>query len=78
MDWWHSKISSPYGFLAMGAIFLITAVVSTCTGKIYGPYGTRASRPKKPIEFWLSVAICYIAAVYFIGCFLYKVCVLSH
>ncbi len=74
MDWWHRQISSPYYFLVLGVIFVIAAVVSTCTGKTYAKYGHGlASRAKEPTEFWGTVAIYYISGVCFIGYFLYKV-----
>jgi hypothetical protein len=78
MDWWHSQISSPYYFLVFGAIFLVAAVVSTCTGKTYGRYGGWASRAKEPTKFWWGVAIYCIAGICFIGYFLYKVYGLSN
>jgi hypothetical protein len=72
-DWYSRQINSPYYFLIFGVIFFFAAVVSTFTGKTFGPYGVWAYRAKKPWDFWGTVAIYYLSAFFFIGTFLYKV-----
>jgi hypothetical protein len=75
---WNSLLRPPYIQLILGVIFFSAGVVSTCTGKAFARSGGWAYRTKEPIQFWLSVAIYYLAGAWFIGYFLYKVYELSN
>jgi hypothetical protein len=70
MNWGNTP--TPYYYLIGGVISLLVAVVSTCTGKIYGRYGGWASRAKDSTEFWWTVAVAYVGGVCFVGYSLYK------
>ena len=63
----------PLRWLGIGMFFLFAALVGTGTGESWERFGRSTSRAKNPTQFWLSIAIQYIAAVGFIGYFLYKV-----
>jgi hypothetical protein len=67
-NWWHSQVS----FSTLGLIFLLGAVVSTCTGKTLAR-GHRGliDRNKEPSEFWWVVALYYLAAIFFFYYHLY-------
>lgn len=67
-DWY-----SQYIYLILGVIFFSAAVVSACTGKTYSGFGGWAYRSKEPTQFWWAVVILFLAAIWFIGHFLYKV-----
>ena len=66
-DWWNSQVS----FFTIGLIFLFGAVVSTCTGKTLARFRGVIDRNKEPREFWWTVAIYYLAAIFFFYCHLY-------
>lgn len=69
---WDSPIRSPYVFLIVGVFLCLVGVASTCTGKTSSRYRW-VYRAKEPKDFWWTVAIYYLAGVFFIGCFLYQV-----
>lgn len=73
MPEWNSPIRSPYLFLILGTISFFAAVISMCSGKTFGRYGGWAYREKEPTQFWWTVAIYFLAGVWFIGYFLYRV-----
>jgi hypothetical protein len=70
---WPSQSTPPYIFLILGGILFCAAVVWTCIGKARTRFHGWVYRAQEPIVFWLVVATYYLAGVYFIGYFLYKI-----
>ena len=69
MWWLNSRVS----YLTIGIMFLAGGVISTCLGKTRAPkVGGTLRRSDNPFEFWWTVAIYYLAGVYFIGLHLYQ------
>jgi ABC-type cobalamin transport system permease subunit len=66
-------LNPKFPYFMIGVIFLAAAVVSTCAGKTFSGYGGWASRVKEPTQFWWSLAILYLSAIFFIGAYLYGV-----
>jgi hypothetical protein len=66
-NWWNSQVS----FFTIGLIFLFGAVVSTCTGKTLARFRGVIDRNKEPREFWWTVTIYYLAAIFFFYCHVY-------
>jgi hypothetical protein len=59
--------------LIPGVIFLISAVVSTCTGKTIARYKGWVYRAKEPSGFWGVVAIYFLGGIICIGVYLRSV-----
>jgi hypothetical protein len=51
----------------------VMAVVGTSTGKLPGRFGDVSSRAKEPKQYWAALAGYYLAAIAFIGYYLYQV-----
>jgi di/tricarboxylate transporter len=66
-DWY-----SHYIYLILGVIFFSGAVVSTCTGKTSARTGRIIYRAKEPNVFLWVVAMYYLAALLFVGLYLYE------
>jgi hypothetical protein len=64
--------SMPLGLLGLGMFFLFAALVGTGTGEAWARFGQSISRARNPKQFWLEVAIQYLAGAGLIGYFLYK------
>ena len=73
----NSLLNPKFICLIPGVIFLISAVVSTCTGVSWARYGRVIHRAEEPMQFWEDVVSCYLIGICFIGYFLYKVYRLS-
>jgi uncharacterized membrane protein YeaQ/YmgE (transglycosylase-associated protein family) len=58
----------PLGVLLFGLLMLVLAVIGTFTGKAYGKGGT-ADRAKDPSDYWLTLVIQFIGAVFLIWCY---------
>ncbi len=69
----YSLLRPPSIYLILGIVFLVGAVLATCTGKArtWG-YGW-VYRTQERGNFWSVVVICYFAGVICIGIFLYMV-----
>lgn len=65
--------SKAYIALVVGIIFLVLGIAAIYTGESWSRFGRVISRAKQPNEFWQDVAIDYIAALGFIGYFLYRI-----
>jgi len=61
----------PSARLIVGIIFFAGAVISTCTGKTRARIGRTIYRAEEPSGFWWVVAIYYLAALFFVGSYLY-------
>jgi hypothetical protein len=59
----------PLGTLVFGLFMLLLAVIGTFTGKTYGKGGT-ADRTKNPVDYWMTLVIEYLAAAFFIWCWI--------
>jgi hypothetical protein len=57
------------GNLLFGLFILLLAVIGTFTGKTYGK-GGMAYRSNNPIDYWMMLIIEYLAAAFFIGCWI--------
>jgi hypothetical protein len=68
----YSFLKPPNIYLLIGGFFFSAAVFSTVTGKVSARFRW-VHRAKEPIVFWLAVATYFLAGVYFIGFFLYRV-----
>ena len=66
-----SRVNSQVGFFTIGLIFLFGAVVSTVTGKTLARFRGVIDRNKEPREFWWTVTIYYLTALFFFYCHLY-------
>lgn len=62
----------PSGFLLIGILFFLGAVVSTCTGKTTARTGSMIYRAEEPRTFWWVVAMYYVSALVFVGLYLYE------
>jgi hypothetical protein len=69
----HSLLRGPNFYLILGIIFLAAGVVSTCTGEVWGRFGSVVYRAEEPEAFWEDVIGCYLIGVGCIGYFLYQV-----
>jgi hypothetical protein len=66
-DWY-----SHYIYLILGIFFFCGAVVSTCAGKTSARTGRMIDRAEEPSTFWWIVAMYYLAALFFVGLYLYE------
>jgi hypothetical protein len=53
--------------------FLFAALVGTGTDEAWARFGQSISRARNRKQFWLAIALQYLAAAVFLGYFLYKV-----
>jgi hypothetical protein len=67
VDW---KKPWPLGVLLFGFLMLLLAVIGTFTGKLYGKGGT-ADRAKDPTDYWITLVVQYICAVFLIWYWFY-------
>jgi hypothetical protein len=63
-EWWNKPW--PFGVLLFGLLMLLLAVMGTFTGTAYGTYGTKTVRAKDPVNYWLTLAMEYLAGAFFI------------
>jgi hypothetical protein len=54
------KDQTPDGRLYFALLLLLFAAYGTFTGKLYGR-GGMVDRAKNPFDYWLGLAICYLA-----------------
>jgi hypothetical protein len=71
-------LRQPNVFLTIGIIFISGAVLFAFTGRVWVRFSGWVSREKKPRVFWGEVAAYFLAGVFFVGYFLYKVSELSN
>ena len=62
----------PLRWLGFGMFLLFAALVGTGSGEEWGRFGKTTSRASDPKQFWLAIAIQYLAAAGMIGYFVYK------
>ena len=67
VDW---KKPWPLGVLLFGLLMLLLAVIGTFTGKLYGRGGT-ADRAKNPTDYWITLVVQYVCAVFLIWYWFY-------
>ena len=67
------QFTRPEIVLFGGMLMSVMAVFGTCTGKLPGRYGEVTYRAKNPKQYWLTLAGYYLAAIGFIGYYLYLV-----
>jgi hypothetical protein len=65
-----SFLNPKFIYFILGVIFLIAAVVSTCTGKTIARYKGWIYRAKEPSDFWGVVAIYFFGGIICIGIYL--------
>jgi hypothetical protein len=68
-----SVLRTPYDFLILGIASISAAVVFTFTGKAWVRFNGWVYRAKEPRWFWWEVALYYLAGVWFVGYFFYRV-----
>ena len=59
--------------LFFGILMSVMAVFGTLTGKLPGRFGDVSSRAKNLKQYWSALAGYYLAAIGFIGYYLYQV-----
>jgi hypothetical protein len=69
---WNALLTPQFTYAIIGAIFLIAAVVSVCTGTAISRSGC-ACRAKDPAQFWWTIAIGLFAGIFSIGIYLRSV-----
>jgi hypothetical protein len=67
-DWWRKPW--PRGVVLFGLLMLLLAVIGTFTGKTYGRGGS-ADRAKDPFDYWSTLVVQYLCAVFLIWYGLY-------
>ena len=55
----------------IGIWFVMTSIIGTCIGKIWGRNGESFSRAKEPKQFWFGIASYFFAGVGMIGYYAY-------
>jgi hypothetical protein len=55
----------PFGLVLFGLLMLLLAVIGTFTGKTYGRGGS-ADRSKAPVDYWMTLVVQYLGAVFLI------------
>jgi hypothetical protein len=69
----NSQFTRPDIALFCGILMFVMAVGGTFAGKLPGRFGEVAYRAKDPKQYWSALAVYYLAAIGFIGYYLYKV-----
>jgi hypothetical protein len=69
----NSPFTRPDLALFCGILMFVIAVGGTCAGKLPGRFGDVSSRAKNPKQYWSALAGYYLAAIGFIGYYLYQI-----
>jgi H+/Cl- antiporter ClcA len=74
MDRYSYLIDRQHGFLLIGIVVLLLAVVFTLTGESVQGWGLPiVSRAEEPKRFWWAVALFYLTGIFFIALYLFKI-----
>jgi hypothetical protein len=73
MDHYSYLVDRQHRFLLIGVVWLAMAVVFTLAGECWLPYGRRVFRAEEPKQFWLSIAMHYLGAIFFIVVYLFNI-----
>lgn len=65
-------LNQKFIYFLLGAIFLIAAVVSMCTGKTIARYKGLVYRANEPNDFWGVVAIYFFGGIICVGIYLHS------
>jgi hypothetical protein len=68
----------PFVFLAFGMFFIVIGMIQTYLRKVWLRGGGWIYRDKQPIQYWLTIATCYLGGGLCIAISLYGVHILSH
>ncbi len=71
MDAFYSRRA--YVALFCGVLLLVMALTGTFMGKLPGRFGEGASRSKSPGQYWLALAVYYVASIGFLSYYLHEV-----
>lgn len=66
------NLTRPGIALFFGILMSVMAVGGTVAGRLPGRFGDISSRAEKPKQYWSALAGYYLAAIVFIGYYLYQ------